>query len=128
MGKKLNRIYQALVEGAAEGLADKALYDNVTSKCPGTPGKRIVKAALLALTDPDVRDRDMLERIYALAIDYRMSSLGVENQSHEGDDDDAHAPVVSKKLRSRLETSVSTLSAVQDSEADVTESMGGNGR
>ncbi len=117
MGKKLNRIYEVLVEGAADGLAGKALYNHVTAKCPDTSSKRIVKAALLALTDPDVRDRDVLERIYALAIDYRMTSLGIEVASHEEDDDETRAPVISKKLRSKLNTSVSTLPVAQDVES-----------
>jgi len=116
MGKKLNRIYEALVEGAADGLAGKALYDHATAKSPDTSSKRIVKAALLALTDPDVRDRDVLERIYALAIDYRMTSLGIEVDSHE-DDDETRAPVISNKLRSKLNTSVSTLPVARDADA-----------
>lgn len=113
MGKKLNRIYEALVEGAAEGLADKNLYSFVASKCAYVSSKRIVKAALLALTDPDVRDRDMLERIYALAIDYRMSSLGVEDSDHDDDDEPTLAPVVSSKLKLRLETSVLSRSSAE---------------
>lgn len=119
MGKKLDRIYEALVEGAADGLAGKELYAYVAKRSPKTSSKRIVKAALLALTDPDVKDRGVLERIYALAIDYRMSSLGVETDDHEADDDDAQAPVLSKKLKSRLRTTVSPIMPVEEGDPSV---------
>ncbi|MFA1677382.1 hypothetical protein [Rhizobium mongolense] len=78
MGKKLNKVYDALVNGAADGLVGEELYAYVTEKCPKTSSKRVVKASLFALSDPDVKDRAVLEAIYALAIRYRFSSLGVE--------------------------------------------------
>lgn len=105
MGKKLNRIYEALVEGAYDGLADDGLYDHVTAQYPKTSSKRIVKAALYALSDPDIKDRKVLEAIYALAIRYRLLALGVETDD-DGDEADAEAPSVSERLKSKLESSV----------------------
>lgn len=116
MGKKLNKVYDALLEGATEGRRDQQLYDFVKEQCPKTSSKRIVKASLFALSDPDVRDRKVLEAIYALAITYRLSALGVEEDAHKNDDDDSHAPKVSDKLKKKLEGSVSKLSAVETAE------------
>lgn len=112
MGKKLNEVYHALLDGASQGLKDKALYKFVSAECPKTSSKRIVKASLFALSDPDVRDRDVLETIYALAISYRLSSLGVDEDSHDADDDDGQAPNVSAGLKAKLENSASKLVAI----------------
>lgn len=69
MGKKLDKVYNALLRGAVNGLAGNRLYKYVMNKCPKTSSKRVVRASLLALTDPDVEDRAALETIYALAIE-----------------------------------------------------------
>lgn len=81
MGEK-RRVYEALVDGATEGLTDKALYEFVARRCPKTSSKKIVRAALLGLTDPHLRDRNILDTIYALAIKHRMDEF------REGDDGD----------------------------------------
>lgn len=107
MGKKLNRVYNALIKGAADGLVGKELHDHVMGKCPKTSSKRIVKASLMALTDPDVKQRNVLEAIYDLAIKYRLSSLGVEDDTHEEDEGDGKAPSISSELKSRLQNSAS---------------------
>lgn len=109
MGKKLSKVYDALVEGAADGRTGRDLYEFVIEECPKASAKRIVKASLFALSDPDIRDRAVLEAIYALAIDHRLSSLGVEDDRHEPDDDDANAPRVSAGLKARLESSASRM-------------------
>ena len=109
MGKKLNKVYEALVSGAADGLTGDALYAHVKAEFPKASSKRIVKASLFALSDPDVKDRGVLEAIYALAIKYRLSSLGVEDDVEDSDDDDTHAPAVSQELKNKLETSVSAI-------------------
>jgi hypothetical protein len=92
-------------EGACDGISDDALYSHVLSKHPKTSSKRIVKAALFALSDPEVKDLAVLERIYGLAIRYRLVSLGVEDLSDDEDDNPA-APSVSHKLKTKLESSV----------------------
>ncbi len=113
MGKKLNRVYDALIEGAADGRTGTDLHDFVTEKCPKTSSKRLVKASLMALTDPDVRERYVLEAIYDLAIKYRLSSLGVEDDTLEVDEDDGKAPLISNELKSRLQGSAS-VAAIAD--------------
>jgi hypothetical protein len=114
VGKKLNKVYDVLLDGAANGLRDRQLYDYVTEHCPKTSAKRIVKASMFALSDPDVRDRGVLEAIYALAISYRLSSLGVEDDTHDEDDEDTHAPSVSKNLKTKLKTSASKIPPAAD--------------
>lgn len=117
MGKKLNRVYNALIEGAADGRTGTDLHDFVTEKCPKTSSKRSVKASLMALTDPDVRERYVLEAIYDLAIKYRLSSLGVEDDTLEVDEDDGKAPLISNELKSRLQSSAS-VAAIADGVAE----------
>ncbi|ARM91514.1 hypothetical protein RHEC894_PD00005 (plasmid) [Rhizobium sp. CIAT894] len=78
--KEKKRVYEALVDGAMEGLTDQALYDFVKARCPNATSKKIVRASLLALTDPHLKDRNILDVIYALAIKHRLD---------EGEDDEA---------------------------------------
>ena len=70
--KKIRKIYDALVEGAYQGLSDAALHDYVFEHCPKATSKRLVRAALLALSDPEIQDRNVLNVIYALAIKHRL--------------------------------------------------------
>lgn len=70
--KKIRKVYEALIEGAYLGLSDAALHDYVFEKCPKATSKRLVRAALLALSDPNVQDRNVLNVIYALAIRHRL--------------------------------------------------------
>jgi len=81
--KKQKKIYEALVEGATEGKSDIELYNYVAEKCPKVTGKKIVRASLLALSDPDLRDTNILQVIYALAIKHR-SARFVENDMDDG--------------------------------------------
>ncbi|WP_244564727.1 hypothetical protein [Rhizobium sullae] len=86
MGEKRERVYHTLVEGVKDGLTDKELYEYVVEKCPKTSSKRIVRASLLALTDPDLHDRHILDVIYALAIKHRLDNLGIAKDDAEDDD------------------------------------------
>ena len=70
--KKIRKIYDALVEGAYQGLSDVGLHDHVFKQCPKASSKRLVRAALLALSDPEIQDRNVLNVIYALAIKHRL--------------------------------------------------------
>lgn len=70
--KKIRKIYDALVEGAYQGLSDVELHDYVFEHCPKASSKRLVRAALLALSDPEIKDRNVLNVIYALAIKHRL--------------------------------------------------------
>lgn len=78
MGEK-KKIYHALVDGATSGLSDRALYDFVQSECGKTSSKKIVRASLLALSDPDLRDGNILNTIYALAIKHRLDQIAPED-------------------------------------------------
>lgn len=69
------KIYEALVDGASAGLGDAALYAYVQERCPQVNNKKLVRAALLALTDPHLADRNILQTIYALAIKKRLEDL-----------------------------------------------------
>ena len=72
MGEKRKQVYAALIEGATAGLADDKLYHFVLERCPKTSSRKIVRASLLALSDPDVMDCNVLNVIYALAIKHRL--------------------------------------------------------
>ncbi|WP_105400666.1 hypothetical protein [Neorhizobium sp. T7_12] len=89
MGEK-RKVYEALVDGAMEGLTDEALFKFVTKRCPKTSSKKIVRAALLGLSDPHLRDRNILDTIYALAIKHRMDEF---RDGEDGDDERDSWPV-----------------------------------
>lgn len=62
----------------------------VVERC--TSSKKIVRAALFALTDPDFTDRHVLGTIYALAIKHRMSEIGNGDQGVNHDEEAEVAP------------------------------------
>ncbi|MEQ8589502.1 MAG: hypothetical protein RIB70_07055 [Roseitalea porphyridii] len=70
--KKIRKVYDALIDGAYMGLTDVELHDYVFKQCPKATSKRLVRASLLALSDPNVQDRNVLNVIYALAIKHRL--------------------------------------------------------
>ncbi|NKJ73368.1 hypothetical protein GFL38_14020 [Rhizobium leguminosarum bv. viciae] len=105
MAEKRKKIYKALVDGATDGLSDKALYDFVVERCPKTSSKKIVRAALFALTDPDVTDRHVLNTIYALAIKHRMSEIA---NGDTGDDQDAEVEVAPSRKSTKRRPARST--------------------
>ena len=80
--KKRKKVYEALIEGATSGLADKDLFAFVIEKCPHTSSKRMVRASLMALSDPDVKDPKVLHAVYALAIKHRLDG-GLEESPDE---------------------------------------------
>ncbi|MBY5891364.1 hypothetical protein [Rhizobium ruizarguesonis] len=94
------------VAGRPKVLSDKIPYEFVARKCPKTSSKKIVGAALLALTDPDVTDRHVLDTIYALAIDHRMDEIGDGDPGDEQDNKSEIAPSV-KPSKRRLDSSTS---------------------
>jgi hypothetical protein len=59
-------------------------------------------------------EREIFEAVYALAITYRLSSLGFEDDPHDEDDDTAEAPSISETLKHTLETFTSKISHVGD--------------
>ncbi|WP_454856213.1 hypothetical protein [Rhizobium binxianense] len=88
--KEKKRVYEALVDGAMEGLTDDALYEFVLLRCPKATSKKIVRASLLALTDPHLMDRNILDVIYALAIKHRLDE-GVMDEEQEEETADVAA-------------------------------------
>ena len=82
--KKIRKVYETLLEGAYLGLSDVQLHDYVFANCPKATSKRLVRASLLALSDPDVKDRNVLNVIYALAIKHRLDS-GPDSEEDEAD-------------------------------------------
>jgi hypothetical protein len=76
VGKKREKVYVALLDGATAGHSGKQLHDFVEKRFPKTSSKRIVRASLLALTDPHLMDRNILDTIYALAINERLGDVG----------------------------------------------------
>ncbi|MEY9782884.1 hypothetical protein [Sinorhizobium fredii] len=96
MGEKRRKVYEALVDGATHGYSDKNLYDFVLKRCPKTSSKKLVRASLLALTDPDLKDRNVLATIYALAIKHRLDEVRIDEIDLEEDEDMSEpAPLVS---------------------------------
>jgi len=87
---KINRIYEALIEGAETGLSGDALFKHVASHCPNASSKKIVKASLLALSDPDLKDANILQVVYALAIKHRLDPVS------KGDLEDTEEPSADK--------------------------------
>ncbi|MCM2476284.1 hypothetical protein HGO38_22735 [Rhizobium sp. CG5] len=103
MGAKRKKIYEALVDGATEGHSGRSLYDFVQKRCPKTSGKKIVRASLFALTDPDVTDRNVLDVIYALAIKHRMDEVR-PGEDHDDDDAQTPAPAAEKPKSKKAES------------------------
>jgi len=81
--KKVRKVYETLIDGAYQGLSDVELHDYVFEKCPKATSKRLVRAALLALSDPKVQDRNVLNVIYALAIKHRLDG-GPDTDEDDG--------------------------------------------
>lgn len=92
MGEKRKRVYQALVDGATEGLSGDQLFSYIRERCPKVTSKKLVRSALLALTDDDIRDRNILDIIYALAIRHRLDTVDPDAAYDEEDDTYDEAP------------------------------------
>ncbi|MHB0952802.1 MAG: hypothetical protein ACYC10_12870 [Allorhizobium sp.] len=99
MGEKRKKIYEALVDGATEGHSGAELYDFVQQRCPNTSSKKIVRASLLALTDPHVTDRNVLDVIYALAIKHRMDEVRPGEDADDDDDVSTPPPSLRKSMK-----------------------------
>ncbi|ANL30656.1 hypothetical protein AMC90_PC00005 (plasmid) [Rhizobium phaseoli] len=100
--KEKKRVYEALVDGAMEGLTGEALYDFVKMRCPKATSKKIVRASLLALTDPHLKDRNILDVIYALAIKHRLDDGVLDDGDEEEPDEPASFSQAVKQDISRL--------------------------
>jgi hypothetical protein len=104
MSEKHKKIYHALLDGATEGLSGKKLHEFVMGQCPKASSKKIVRAALLALTDPHVADRNVLNTIYALAIKHRMDELGQADLVDDADEKGEIVPALKSPRKRRVAT------------------------
>lgn len=94
--KEKKRVYEALVDGAMDGLVGDALYDFVRKRCPKASSKKIVRASLLALSDPHLKDRNILDVIYALAIKHRLDDTTIEDEQDEETEEQDGRPTADK--------------------------------
>lgn len=85
MGDTKKKIYEYLIEGASSGLEDADLYAYIVGRVSKANGKRIARAGFLALSDPALTDRNVLNAIYALAIKHRLAG----DHADEAEDDDS---------------------------------------
>jgi hypothetical protein len=91
VGKK--KIYQALLDGATNGLTDSKLSKYVLQQCPKASSKKIVNAGLMAFDDANLKDRNVLNVICALAIQHRTHCWSNENEG------DGQAAPMQKKYK-----------------------------
>jgi hypothetical protein len=105
VSEKRKRVYEALLDGATEGLSGNGLFDFVLERCPKATSKKIVRASLLALTDPDVTDRNVLHTIYALAISHRMDQVGSTSDPDDDETPTEKTPVLRKLKKKRTSAS-----------------------
>lgn len=76
-------LQEALIEGATQGLTSKALFEYVKSEVPKAKTKKIVKAAFMALSEPKLKDRHILDTIYSLALQHRLDDSEPGDTSDE---------------------------------------------
>lgn len=103
-GDKKAALSRAIREGAKSGLLADALYHHVLSVVPDAGGKAIVNSALLALSEPDITERNVLDAIYDLAIKHRLAQVTVANAvdaAAEVNDNKKEPALVSKKKASK---------------------------
>jgi len=94
---------EVLVKGAAEGLTSSQLFDRVRSQYPKAKTGKIVRAAFHALSEPTLKDRAVLDVIYALALQHRLDESPDDGS---GEDDEAEVAKVSppKRVKSKAAT------------------------
>ncbi len=82
------------------------MYDFVLKRCPKTSSKKIVRASLLALTDPGATDKIVLDTIYGLAIKHRMDEVRVTDDydEEEVEEETEIVPSVKSSMRRKTES------------------------
>lgn len=84
---------EALVDGATEGLTSMQLFAKVRGQYPKAKTGKIVRAAFHVLSEPTLKDRNILDVIYALALAHRLDEAPEDGS--DGDDVD-EVPVAPK--------------------------------
>ena len=65
------QVQKALLEGVAEGLKGEALLQ-FAKRATGAKDKKIVHGAFYALSDPDLKDRKVLDILFELGLSHRL--------------------------------------------------------
>lgn len=78
-------VYQAVIDGAKQGLGADALFAHVQAASPKAGSKTVVKQALLALSDSDIMEKAALDAIYDLAIRHRFAEASTEEVTEEAE-------------------------------------------
>jgi hypothetical protein len=113
VGEKRKHVYRALVDGATEGMSGDQLFLYIKERCPKVTSKKLVRSALLALTDDDITDRNILDTIYALAIKHRLDPVDPGAQYDDEDDTYDEAPSL-EILKQDLRNVVAEIDSVAD--------------
>ena len=87
----------ALIDGATEGMTSAQLFDQIRQLYPKTKTEKIVRAAFHALSEPTLKDRNVLDVIYALALKHRLD----EPSSDDPDTDTSTLKTLIKKAKSK---------------------------
>lgn len=93
-----NELEEALVDGATEGLNSTQLFQKVREQYPRAKTAKIVRAAFHALSEPTLKDRNVLDVIYALALKHRLDE---PEGSSDDDREDTPQESLQKKLKSK---------------------------
>jgi hypothetical protein len=80
-------------------LTDKALHRHVAEECHKATSNKIVRASLLALSDPGLKGSSILHTIYALVIKHRLDPSS--NDDVEEPETVVEAPKKTKKSRAK---------------------------
>ncbi|MGJ4858275.1 hypothetical protein AB4037_05770 [Labrys sp. KB_33_2] len=100
MGDTKKKIYEYLIEGATSGLTDEELHAYIVGRVSKANSKRIARAGFLALSDPELTDRNVLNTIYALAIKHRLAGSGAEEAEEASEESSGKANASDSKAAS----------------------------
>ncbi|WP_187829539.1 hypothetical protein [Labrys sp. KNU-23] len=100
MGDTKKKIYEYLIEGATSGLSDEELHAYIVGHVSKANSKRIASAGFLALSDPTLTDRNILNTIYALAIKHRLAGSSAEEAEEVAEESSSKAKASDSKAAS----------------------------
>jgi hypothetical protein len=97
VGDTKKKIYEYLIEGATSGLVDEDLYTYIVGRVSKANSKRIARAGFLALSDPALTDRNVLNTIYDLAIKHRLAGSGADETEEAAEEGSGKAKASDSK-------------------------------